>query len=154
LEEIKMTLVKFRRPYHVPVNQFFENNWNDVFSNALNQQEENASCDCGPSANILESDEKFIIELSVPGYAKDEISVKVENSVLMISPETGEEVKEDNIRFVRREFSKSGFKRNFRLSRWIDGEGISASFKNGILFIELPKKAEARAKPSREIEIN
>ncbi len=132
------------------------NNQNDSLLNHYRNQglSMNSSFAPQPGANILESDKSFIIELAIPGCEKDDISIQLENGLLTISHEPKEKKESSDFRFARREFSKSSFSRSFRMSRWIDLEKIEASFKNGILEIEIPKKAEAITKPAREIKIS
>ncbi|MCD6345876.1 MAG: Hsp20/alpha crystallin family protein, partial [Bacteroidales bacterium] len=138
-------------------NRVFNNDLNDVFENFWNQWDETFGSGNQPDANILESEKSFIIELSVPGYQKNEISVKVDNNVLSVSYEHKEEKADkkaqNELRYVRQEFAKSEFVRNFRLSRWVNAEEINANFKDGILTIEVPKREELISKPIKEIEI-
>lgn len=136
-----MTLVRFNNRFDSHANMF-----NGFNSESLSQNE--------PSANILESDSSFLIEMAVPGYSKKDISIALENHVLTVSHTDSEDKKSDSYRFARREFTYGDFRRSFRLSRWVDSESIKASFKNGILEIAIPKKAEIISKPSRVIEIS
>ena len=149
-----MKLVKFDNRYRVPANNLFTNDLNEVFESFWNQFGENFGSGNQPDANIIETEKSFIIELSVPGFKKDEISVKVENNVLSVSHELKEESEHDDTRYVRREFVKAGFVRNFRLSRWVNADDIKANFKDGILRIEVQKKDEIISKPVREIKIS
>ena len=138
-----MTLVKLNNRFDSQVNRY--NSFDSLFDSFSNSQ---------PSVNIIETDEAFVIELAVPGYAKKDISIGLENNVLTVSHEHLEDQKQDLYRFSKREFSRGSFTRSFRLSRWVDNEKIEASFKNGILKIEIQKKAEAIAKPARDIKIS
>ena len=63
-----------------------------------------------------------------------------------------EERKEDN--YTRREFGYASFKRSFTLPDSVDDSKIKASYNDGILGIHLPKKEEARQKPTRTIKIS
>ena len=123
------------------------NSWLKEFDNGYNVHNQ-------ANANIIEGEKAFEIQMAVPGYSKKDIQIKVENGLLTVSNESPESVKDQDLRYVRREFSLEGFKRSFRLSRWTDHESISARFENGILRINIPKKEEAITKPSREIKIS
>lgn len=109
-----------------------------------------------PAVNIQESDDNFIVAVAVPGKTKEDFNIELDNDVLTISSEEKKEneVKEDNGRFTRREFSYSSFKRAFSLPETVDGEKISASYNNGVLELKLPKKEEAKVQPKRMIDIS
>ncbi len=96
---------------------------------------------CDTRLNIINNEDSFIVELAVPGYSKEEISINLEQQILKISAEAKENGTADN-KFLRREFSLSGFDRSFTLPKSIDNEKISADFRDGILKITLPRKQE------------
>jgi HSP20 family protein len=106
-----------------------------------------------PSVNITESKDDFRIDLAAPGLDKDDFRINLNNNVLTISCEKemkDEEVKE---KYMRREFSYTKFSRAFSLPISANSEKINAAYKNGVLSVSIPKKEEAREKPSREIAI-
>jgi HSP20 family protein len=107
-----------------------------------------------PAVNILERKDDFIIELAVPGMNKNDFKLEVDKGVLSISAEKKEEVKDENERFTRKEFSYTSFKRSFSLPEHVNTENITAEYKDGVLMMVLPKKEEAKAKASREIKIS
>jgi HSP20 family protein len=116
------------------------------------------TCSVCPASNIIETKDGFRIELSVPGFDKKDFHINVENDYLTISSEK-EEKKEDNTedrneRYTRKEFVKQSFSRSYHLSDWVDTENIQARYENGILYVEIPKRDEAKAKPVRQIEIS
>lgn len=106
-----------------------------------------------PAVNVIEGKEEFKIEVAAPGLAKDDFKIHLDNNVLSIS--ANQEIKndEEGERYTRREFSYTSFERAFTLPETVHGEKISASHKNGVLTIHIPKKEEAKVKPSREIAI-
>jgi len=106
-----------------------------------------------PATNMIEYDDRFVIELSVPGYQKKDFSIELNKGTLTISSKKTEETDKAEGRMRLRGFSKSQFSRSFNLADSIDTDNISASCENGILSIELPKKDEAKTKPPRSIEI-
>lgn len=108
-----------------------------------------------PAVNILESDDNFLVAVAAPGKTREDFKIELENDVLTISSEEKKEndPSEKNGRFTRREFSYSTFKRAFSLPETVDNEKISASYNNGVLEINLPKREEAKVQPKRLIEI-
>ena len=135
-----MTLVRF--------------NTQPTFSNVLDQlfyNPEQRKGNSAPSVNIYNQESSFVVELAVPGYAKEDFNISLEQQTLKISAEAKEnEVADD--KFLRREFALSGVNRSFALPKNIDIENISADFSNGILKVILPRKQETIVK--KEISIS
>jgi|ERR1051325_9936015 HSP20 family protein len=156
-----MTIMKWKRPqngmsrkdelfpaFPSLLDEFFRTDdllggrsWTDEFTKDL------------PAVNIKQNPEDFELELSLPGYGKDNIRVNVEGDMLVISGEskTGKEEKDD--RFTRREFGMSSFKRTFTLPDGVDPEKIAAKYEDGILRVNIGKKENAHSKTSRQIMI-
>lgn len=139
-----MTLVKFKRPTTGTFPSIFDEFWKD-FSNV-------GTTSYVPSVNIREEEARYWLELSAPGYRKEDISISVENEVLTISGTTSEENEEKNDNYVSREFRTGSFKRSFNLGQLIDTDRINAKYENGILNVELPKVETAVRKP-KEIQV-
>jgi len=97
-----------------------------------------------------------LIEVVVPGKAKKDLIIELENDMLSISSEEKEEnnTAHENERFPRTEFNFSNFKRVFGLPESVYREKISASYNNGVLEIILPKLEEAKDLPKRFIKIS
>lgn len=107
-----------------------------------------------PKVNIKETVDSFIVEMAVPGLKKSDFQIDIDNQVLSISTETKEENEHKEENYTRREFGYSSFKRTFTLPESVNDEKINASYKEGILYIHLPKKEEAKQKPARSIKIS
>lgn len=93
-----------------------------------------------PAVNVIESEKDYSIELSAPGFKKDEIKVSVDNGVLNISAETktGKEEKDKN--YTRQEFRYDAFSRSFTLPENASDDKIDAKYEDGILKLTLAKK--------------
>lgn len=96
-----------------------------------------------PAVDILETDESFRLYAELPGVAKDDIDLHVHDGQLELSgrrstPREGET-------FLRLERSYGEFRRAFRLGAAIDGDAISARFRDGVLEIVVPKRLQKRA---------
>ncbi len=109
-----------------------------------------------PAVNIYEDDDNFSVEVAAPGKTREDFNIELDNDILTISSEEKKEEKsaEKNGRFTRKEFNYSNFRRAFTLPETVDNEKISASYENGVLMINLPKKEEAKVQPKRSIEIS
>jgi len=97
-----------------------------------------------PATNIHETAEQYELELNVPGRAKEDFKIAVDNNLLTVSFEQEKKTAEEGTKTLRREFSFESFKRTFTLSEGIDLNNIHAKYDNGILKIYLPKKEEVK----------
>ncbi len=94
------------------------------------------------------------LKLQPPGFEKNDFSLELNHDVLTISSEkkVENEIGEGE-HFTKREFSYQSFTRSFTLPDTADGDKIAANYENGILLVSIPKKEEAKPRPSRKIEI-
>jgi len=106
-----------------------------------------------PATNVREYDDHYLLELSVPGYQKEDFNIQLSKSLLTISTSKSEENTENKEEYRLREFSTYNFTRSFKLSDSIDFEKITATCKHGILALHLPKRDEAMPKPPLTIKI-
>jgi len=109
-----------------------------------------------PAVNIKETEDNFSVEVAAPGKTKEDFNIELDNDVLTISSEEKQknETSEKSGRYTRKEFSYSTFKRAFSLPDSVDSEKISASYKDGVLTIALPKREEAKVQAKRMIDIS
>lgn len=107
-----------------------------------------------PKVNIKETADAYMVEMAVPGLKKSDFQIDLDNQVLSISSETKEESEQKEENYTRQEFGYSSFKRTFSLPETVDEDKINARYNEGILSIHLPKKEEAKQKPSRTIKIS
>jgi HSP20 family protein len=107
-----------------------------------------------PSVNISEDDKCFCVDVVAPGFKKEDFKVNVEDDILTISAETKTENNEDNKnkQYSRREYSHSSFTRSFRLPENAKDDQVSASYKDGILKLDIPK-TESPVKIKKEVQI-
>ena len=94
-----------------------------------------------------------MVELSAPGFDKNDFKLEVKDGVLTIfgKHEAEKEVKEKN--YTRKEFNYGTFQRSFSLPQEVNEEAIDAKYENGILKVALPKKEETK-KATKEIKIS
>ncbi len=130
--------------------------WRDLFDSSNgNWRSDGATL---PAVNVVENNDGFIIEVAAPGMKREDFRVELDNNMLTISS-THREKKEDNSnkpnQYTRREFSYELFQRSFSLpENKIEGDKISAKYTDGILYITVPKKEEAKVKPPKQISIS
>lgn len=103
--------------------------------------------------DIIDNGNEYILEADLPGYKKEDISIKINDGYLTISAKHDDEKSEKNKdgEYVRRERSCGMMSRSFDVSE-INEEAISAGFENGVLKLTLPKK-QAEKDTVKEISI-
>jgi HSP20 family protein len=97
-----------------------------------------------PAVNIRETDGAFFVEAELPGMTKDDIEITLENNMLKLSGERRFEKDTKEESYHRVERSYGSFLRTFSLPSQVSAEGVKASFKDGVLTIEIPKAEEAK----------
>lgn len=143
-------------------DDFFDNNW-------MNRTNATA-----PAINVLERRDAYVVEVAAPGMTKKDFNIHIdENNNLIISMEKKEEHKEgdtcgcngeakgtavkcreDESRYLRREFYYSKFQQALILPDDVDKMSISAQVENGILSVTLPKQTpEQKEKLLQHIEV-
>lgn len=105
-----------------------------------------------PAVNISENNDQYHIEMAVPGLKKEDFKVNLEGDVLTISAEIKKEAEKEEKQYKKQEFSYSSFLRSFTLPDSVDHGSIDATYKDGVLVIEVAKKEEAK-NAVRQIEI-
>ena len=147
-----MTHVKFNRK---PFEGTFSNMVDDLFSelpvffkNNFNQPEGKGFV----PVNVKETDKSYQMEVVAPGFEKTDFKINLDQNLLTISAEIKQEVKEENQKQIRREYGYRSFKRSFTIDDKIDATAIEASYVNGVLILNLPKK-EAVKVSATEIKI-
>ncbi len=92
-----------------------------------------------PKVNVYEYDDKIGIVAEIPGLDKKQLKVEVEDNVLTISGDKHTVADDEGAKVLRRELKASSFKRSFELGELLDGDNVSAKFKDGILSVSIPK---------------
>ena len=126
------------------VNQFFNNDY-------INRMEESFNV-ISPKSNIQEFEKNYQIDMIVPGFNKKDFAIEVEDDNLRVSAKVENKKEEKNDQFIHEEFEMKSIERSFKLSHVIDSSKISATYSNGILSINVPKKADAVIKKMIEIK--
>lgn len=142
-----MNVVRFQQPTY----PFFVNN---LFNELFSEQQKSAGkreASCSPFVNIKENDEAFEVEFSVPGYKKEQFTIRNNKGILTVKAEVENEQKTTG--YQRKEFSVLPFERSFKLPDNVLVESISAKLENGILIVGIPKNKEVDQKKEFNIAI-
>ena len=106
-----------------------------------------------PAVNIIEKDDKFLIEMAAPGLRKEDFKINIENGILQIDSESQSEVDEEKDNYTRKEFNYSSFSRSFTLPENASEENISANYENGVLKLKLQKLKSETSHKKKQILI-
>ncbi len=104
-----------------------------------------------PPVDIYEDEQNVTLKVEVPGLDPKDVDVRVENNTLSIRGERGFEKDEKEENFHRVERHYGAFVRSFTLPNTVDTDNVKADYENGVLKIQLAKRAEAKPK---QIKIN
>jgi HSP20 family protein len=125
-----------------------------LFGTALPRRERDEEMSLGawiPPVDIVEESDRILMTAELPGFKEDGVEIQMEGGVLTIRGERKSEVEKEGRTYHRMERSYGQFVRSFTLPNNVDRERIKASFENGLLKIEMPKREEAKP---RQIKIS
>ena len=102
-------------------------------------------------SDIQETDNSYIVDIEIPGFNKEDLTIEVEDDVLTISAETKKETEETEKNYVRKERYSGKFVRSFRFEN-VDADAVTAKYDKGILTVELPKLQKSASKKGIKID--
>lgn len=107
-----------------------------------------------PAMNVKEHENDFEIEFAAPGFSKKDFEITIDDNVLNVCGEKSKEQEEEDEGYTRKEFSYNSFKRSLTLPNSINTDKkVKATYKDGILKLNLLKKEEAKGTPKKVIEV-
>jgi HSP20 family protein len=109
-----------------------------------------------PRVDVKENKDTYTLEMDLPGKTEKDVNLELDHNVLTISSRSEENSEEkssdkknaqnDEGTWLIRERRESEFSRRFTLPDDVDGEGVTATFKNGVLSVSIPRKLQAAPK--------
>ncbi len=99
-----------------------------------------------PAVDVTEADDRYVVTAEIPGVKKDDLTLEIQDGVLSIRGEKRSEREETRQKARLLERSYGAFTRAFTLPADAAADKVTASFENGVLKIEIAKRAEAKAK--------
>ncbi|HYH14072.1 MAG TPA: Hsp20/alpha crystallin family protein, partial [Flavisolibacter sp.] len=94
----------------------------------------------------------YQLELVAPGFAKEDFKIDLNQDILTISAEIKKDAEEKTEKHIRKEYQFHSFRRSFTIDKTIDTDAISALYVNGVLTLNLPKKAEVKPQ-AKQIDV-
>jgi len=107
-----------------------------------------------PDVDVTENKDAYVLDMDLPGRTENDVSLELNEGVLTIASqktetkqiedksEKHEEKTDEKPQYLLRERRRTSFRRSFTLPKDIDAEGVTAGFKNGVLTVRIPRKAE------------
>ena len=144
-----MNLVRRRNPANINrdtgidqlqrnINRLFDFDWDldrdlDLFGGVS-----------GPSVDLVENDDTFVVRCDLPGVEKDNLDITVSGNALTIKGEKQDSSEQKDGRYYRRESWSGSFQRTITVPETVDPNAINAEMKNGVLTLTLPKKEDVK----------
>jgi HSP20 family protein len=118
--------------------------WDSFFERGVRGADEDG--EWLPSLDVAETKDEIVVKAEVPGMDAKDIDISLSDGLLTIKGEKKQEreEKEENYHLVERSYG--AFTRSIRLPKEVQSDKISASYKNGVLKVTLPKSEEAKKK--------
>jgi HSP20 family protein len=126
------------------VNRLFE-------SSFPGRSDNSALTTWAPAVDIYETEDELVVKADLPDVSEKDLDVRIENNTLTIRGERKFEKKVEEENYLRVERTYGSFSRSFSLPNTVNSEAIKAEYKNGVLTVELPKRAESKPK---QIKVN
>jgi HSP20 family protein len=99
-----------------------------------------------PPVDLYETDDALILTAELPGFAKDDVNVEIKDSTLTLKGQRSRETEAKEEQYRRRERAYGSFQRSLLLPTAVDTEKVTATYKDGILELRLPKSEAAKPK--------
>ena len=125
---------------------------NRLFESSFSRRADNSAVTTwAPAVDIFETENELVVKADLPDVNEKDIDVRVENNMLTVRGERkfGEKAEKEN--YLRVERTYGTFSRSFRLPNTVNNETIQADYKNGVLTVTLPKRAESKPK---QVKVN
>ena len=131
----------------------FDNMFDDMFRNPFFESSNNTRL---MKTDIQEKDDKYILDMDLPGYDKEDIKAQLKDGYLTISAQknTSNDEKDEEGNYIRRERYCGKCSRSFYVGDSIKEEDIKASFNNGILELTFPKEVPQKEEEMKYITID
>jgi len=136
-----MALLARYQPWSV--NPDFLNEVSRLFErSSANDASSGATADWAPAVDIEEYADKFVLYADVPGVDPASIEVTLEKGVLTLAGSRAEAVEQKGVERRRNERVSGRFHRRFALPDTVDSDSVSATGRNGVLEVVIPKRAQ------------
>jgi len=146
-----MSLIRYQSPELNPWSAFdrlpsLRDELNRLFDFALPTRDSGFFSGWTPALDVYDEKDDFVVKAELPGLKKEDIEINVHNGVLTISGERKRETEKKEGQTFRSERYFGRFQRSVTLPALVNVSAVKASYKDGVLTIDLPKADEAKPK--------
>jgi len=99
-----------------------------------------------PALDVLEHENEVVVKAELPGIDQEDINLSIVDNTLTLSGEKKHETESNEEGHYRRERVFGSFQRSINLPAYVDADKVTATYKEGVLDIRLPKREEAKTK--------
>jgi HSP20 family protein len=134
-----MSLIRYQ-----PINLFdnFNEDINRYVANIRSKPAANQERNWAPAVDIREEENHYLLSADIPGVNRENIEITLENGVLTLKGERSGESGTNGKQYRRKERVHGTFMRQFTLPETVDTQNISATVKDGVLDVVIPKQAK------------
>jgi HSP20 family protein len=136
---------------HGALDEMLQNFYN-TFERPTFPLEEFENLTLSPSIDIVDEENRFKLEAEMPGLCEKDIDISITNGTLHIKGEKKTSTQDKDKNYLVREIHYGSFERNILLPENVDTTQVKATFKKGMLWVEIPKKTEKK-RTSKHIKI-
>ena len=125
---------------------------NRLFETSFKSNADNSTMTTwAPAVDIYETENELVLKADLPDISEKDLDIRVENNMLTVRGERKFEQKVNEDNYLRIERTYGSFSRSFSLPNTVNTEAIKAEYKNGVLTVQLPKRAESKPK---QVKVN
>ena len=151
-----MNLIRYQLPELTPWSPFdrlasFRDEINRLFDNDSPARESGLFSGWTPALDVYDEKDRFLVSVELPGMQKEEINLSFQDGVLTVSGERKHEREGKEGETFRSERYFGKFQRSVSMPAAVDAGKVTATYKDGVLLIDLPKAEEAKPK---QIQVN
>ena len=146
-----MSLIRYQTPElgtWTPFNRLssLHDELNRLFDFSLPSRDTGLFSGWSPALDVFDQKDNFMVKVELPGMKKEDIGISLHEGVLTVSGERKHEVERKEGQTFRSERYFGKFQRSVTLPATVDASKVKATYKDGILSIDLPKAEEAKPK--------
>ena len=125
---------------------------NRLFESTFPRRADNSALTTwAPAVDIYETENELVLKADLPAIDEKDLDIRIENNTLTVRGERKFEKQVNEDSYLRVERSYGSFSRSFSLPNTINTEAIRAEYKNGVLTVQMPKRAESKPK---QVKVN
>jgi HSP20 family protein len=138
-----MTFVRWN-PLHelTETHKYFSTFVNEALRH--DPQPQSARKDWNPAVDVSEAADGYTFAIELPGMAPETVAVEVKDNMLTVKGERAPAALKDGERYLHRERPHGRFARVFRMKKPVNAEGVTASYRDGVLSVVVPFRADAK----------